>query len=322
MSACRRYECSEWTTSLACARLDARISAKLANSGSMCSWVCRSKWAFVRAPSAPASSACRVWIAPSAASRSACACDSLLCCASRSSHSSVAGASFSNSLICHCRRSRSCCNVAWAWRACSRAFWSARHCDQRSWVSAVLVPANASSKPRTDSGRVRLCQACCPWMSSSMSPSARNCAAVAGVPLIQARLFPWASTVRRSKSMSSESNPASSSQGRTCCGQSNSAQMSVRGLPSRTTPASERAPRASCKASIRMDLPAPVSPVNTVKPGWSSSSSVWTITKSRNVIRRSAMVRSLPHSNAAFCAALQNSSNPAGAGTAHNALTV
>jgi hypothetical protein len=40
-------------------------------------------------------------------------------------------------------------------------------------------------------------------------------------------------------------------------------------------------PSTSCSASIRMDLPAPVSPVSTVKPACRSSSSVCTMTKSR-----------------------------------------
>ena len=53
---------------------------------------------------------------------------------------------------------------------------------------------------RTEGARVRLCQACWPWMSTSASPASRSCAAVAALPLTQARLFPCASIVRRSSS--------------------------------------------------------------------------------------------------------------------------
>ena len=50
-------------------------------------------------------------------------------------------------------------------------------------------------------------------MSTSWSASSRNCVAVAGLPLIQARLLPWLSMLRRSSRLSSASKPASSSQG-------------------------------------------------------------------------------------------------------------
>ena len=44
---------------------------------------------------------------------------------------------------------------------------------------------------------------------------------------------------------------------------------------------SARSPSTAASASIRIDLPAPVSPVSTVKPGWNSRSSRSTMTKSR-----------------------------------------
>ncbi len=93
-----------------------------------------------------------------------------------------------------------------------------------------------------------------------------SCVAVAALPLIQARLLPCTSIVRRSSRLSPPSKPACSSQAARPLGLSNSTLISQRAAPSRTTPASARAPRASCRASIRMDLPAPVSPVSTVKP--------------------------------------------------------
>ena len=70
----------------------------------------------------------------------------------------------------------------------------------------------------------------------------------------------------------------------------NSAVISARVAPSRTTLASARPPSASVSASINMDLPAPVSPVNTEKPEASSSSIASTITKSRMAKVRSMRV--------------------------------
>ena len=71
---------------------------------------------------------------------------------------------------------------------------------------------------------------------------------------------------QRPASPASGSKPASASQGTRAGGRSNSAVISARAAPSRTTPASPRPPRASCKASTRIDLPAPVSPVSTGQP--------------------------------------------------------
>src|SRR3989338_523218 len=47
------------------------------------------------------------------------------------------------------------------------------------------------------------------------------------------------------------------------------------------TPASARSPSASARASMTMDLPAPVSPVSTVRPASSSSSRRSMMAKSR-----------------------------------------
>ena len=149
----------------------------------------------------------------------------------------------------------------------------------------------------------------------------RSCWAVAGLPLTHARLLPWVSTVRRSSKVSPASNPASSSSGRRPGAASNSALTSVRAAPSRITPVSARAPVTSCNASIRMDLPAPVSPVSTVKPDCRSSSSSLTMTKSRRTIRFNATVRPLLHSSASFPAACRNTTNPWGAETAPGAAS-
>ena len=158
-------------------------------------------------------------------------------------------------------------------------------------------------------------------MSINCPPAKRSCEAVAGLPLIHARLLPWLSTVRRSSRLSSASKPASLNQGCSAVGQSNSALTSVRAAPSRTAPTSALAPSVSCSASIKMDLPAPVSPVSAVKPLLRSKSSACTITKSRSVMRFKAIVRSLPRSSVIFCAACQNNSSRAGAKSARNILS-
>ena len=142
------------------------------------------------------------------------------------------------------------------------------------------------------------------------------------LPLIHARLLPAVSTVRRSSKVSSTSKPASFnqslSQALRTVGISNSALTSVRFAPSRTQAVSARAPSASCSASIKIDLPAPVSPVSTVKPLLKSSSSSRTMTKSRSAILFSAMLKIPLRSNAVFCEAYRNSSTPWGAKTALN----
>ena len=58
-------------------------------------------------------------------------------------------------------------------------------------------------------------------------------------------------------------------------------ETSARSAPWRTTSAPARPPASSCSASTRIDLPAPVSPVSTVSPGRSSSSTASMMAKSR-----------------------------------------
>ena len=149
---------------------------------------------------------------------------------------------------------------------------------------------------------------------------------VAVTPLMKAFERPALSITRRSsKLLSSLSKACSLNQ---FCNEAssspvNSATISARAAPSRTTLASARPPNASVSASIKIDLPAPVSPVKTVKPDDKSSSTKSTITKSRiasarsisetngkNVIlidRRSMDIRSSAASRAMY----RNNSSPA-----------
>ena len=109
------------------------------------------------------------------------------------------------------------------------------------------------------------------------------------LPLMKQRLRAVLSSVRRISTLApaaaSASVPASkpfcSSQSRSAAGPLNSAATSARVAPSRTASAWVRSPSTNCSASMRMDLPAPVSPVSTVKPPANSSSSRSTMTKSR-----------------------------------------
>ena len=159
-------------------------------------------------------------------------------------------------------------------------------------------------------------------MSTSRSAISRSCVAVAGLPLTQALLLACRSMVRLSSNSSPAGKPFSSSQFAREAGQSKVALISQRCAPSRTMAASARAPSASCRASIKMDLPAPVSPVSTVKPLLRSSSSAWTITKSRRKILFRLMkqcslqvgcsLRPRLRSSAASCARCRSSSSRPG----------
>ena len=146
----------------------------------------------------------------------------------------------------------------------------------------------------------------------------RNWVAVAALPLIHARLLPCASMLRFKSKSSCASKPLSSSQDCRLGFRANSAEISVRLAPSRTTLASARAPSTSCKASTKIDLPAPVSPLSTPKPWLKSKSSCRTMTKSRRLMRCKLM--SHPRSNAVFDAGYQSNSNRGGGETPHGVV--
>ena len=82
-------------------------------------------------------------------------------------------------------------------------------------------------------------------------------------------LFPAAVTCRFKKRLSSASMPCSCNKSsiRASAAPSNTACTQNPSVPERTIPAEARAPRTIPNASIKMDLPAPVSPVNTLSPG-------------------------------------------------------
>ena len=90
--------------------------------------------------------------------------------------------------------------------------------------------------------------------------SSRSAALVASAPSMKARLRPWAEISRRT--ISSRARPASRRWLR----------WSRVSSPVRTRSAEARPPTSRPTAPTRMDLPAPVSPVRTFKPGSNSSS--------------------------------------------------
>src|SRR4051812_24832908 len=107
---------------------------------------------------------------------------------------------------------------------------------------------------------------------------------------MKARLRPSASWTRRRIISPLSSSPLSARMADAGCdfGTSNTAVTWPCSAPWRTRPASPRPPSASAKASRRMDLPAPVSPVRTASPRENSISSRSIRTMSR-IERRASM---------------------------------
>ena len=99
--------------------------------------------------------------------------------------------------------------------------------------------------------------------------------AVASVPAKCTRPRPDRATVRRTSSSPSTSRPSLTRRSRTVplAGRSIAASTRASSRPERMTSALERPPRRRPSASTMMLLPAPVSPVTTVSPGPSASSS-------------------------------------------------
>src|SRR6266513_2226260 len=133
-------------------------------------------------------------------------------------------------------------------------------------------------------------------MSTSRSHASRIWLIVAAWPLINARERPFASTTRRNSSRFGSPSSACARSHSPIPGSesmANSAVTSARSAPERTCSLPARSPSVNDRASIRIDFPAPVSPVRAVKPGRNSSSRRSTIAKSR--IDRCWSIRQLEH---------------------------
>ena len=124
-------------------------------------------------------------------------------------------------------------------------------------------------------GRSRRCCSCWPWISTSGSTTAARRAAVTVSSSMRATLRPAAPTSRTQ--MSGSRHP-----GRTA------PRPARRAAPWRTRPASARPPITRRSASMSSDLPAPVSPVMTVKPGPSATRARSMSARSRTVSSSSA----------------------------------
>src|SRR5579885_54338 len=128
------------------------------------------------------------------------------------------------------------------------------------WASSISPWVEGSSRP------------CCsnwPTISTRLPPIWRSRPTPTGWSLTKARLRPSAPIWRRSSRLPSTPRPCSASRVAAGCpgARSNSAVTLAWAAPRRSSPASARAPRARPRASSRIDLPAPVSPVRTVSPG-------------------------------------------------------
>ena len=111
-------------------------------------------------------------------------------------------------------------------------------------------------------------------MSSSSAPSSRSCDAVTGTPFTRPEVLPSAE-MRRWRIISASSVSISFPRHqRSAAGDSNDAVTAARSAPERTSSRITRFPRTALSESIMMDLPAPVSPVRTLKPAEKSTSAL------------------------------------------------
>ena len=177
------------------------------------------------------------------------------------------------------------------------------------------VEAGKAVQQLTHRGWARqACQACWPWMSSSASASSRSWATVAALPLTQARLGP----ARRSPGAAAAWAGLEAGivqPGRRCRAVELGRDVGPRRALAHHAGIA-RPPSTSCSASIRMDLPAPVSPVSTAKPPVEARAPARTMTMTKSLIAkamasqhgRAAQPRL--RSSAACGAAWRSSSNP------------
>src|SRR3954454_18578908 len=151
-------------------------------------------------------------------------------------------------------------------------------------------PAKASSRRRWVAASTSARSSCWPWISTRAAPTAFSVCTLIAWSLMKARVRPSASWTRRRIISPVSSSPFSARilAAGWFFGISNTAVTCPCSAPWRTRPASPRPPSANAKASSRMDLPAPVSPVKTARPGANSISSRSIRTMSR-IDRRASM---------------------------------
>src|SRR3954447_18939024 len=159
-----------------------------------------------------------------------------------------------------------------------------------SAATSFSSPAKASSSWRWVEASTSARSSCWPWISTSAAPTALSVCTLIDWSLMKARVRPSASCTRRRIISPVSSRPFSVKilLAGWPLGTSKEAVTWPCSTPCRTRPASPRPPSASAKASSRMDLPAPVSPVSTARPRENSISSRSIRTMSR-IDRRASM---------------------------------
>src|SRR5260370_27082885 len=187
-------------------------------------------------------------------------------------------------------------------RCASSAVMAVRRASQScsSAATSFSRPAKASSNCRWVEASTSARSSCWPWISTSAAPTDLRVCTLIAWSLMKARVRPSASCTRRRIISPSSSRPLAAriAVAGWPFGTSNTAVIWPWSAPWRTRPASPRPPSASAKASSRMDLPAPVSPVSTARPRENSISSRSIRTMSR--IERRASMRDLFLAEAQF----------------------
>src|ERR1700737_2853223 len=179
-------------------------------------------------------------------------------------------------------------------RCSSSSVFAVRRASQSDSTAATSFsnPEKASSRRRWVAASTSARSSCWPWISTKAAPTAFRVCTLIAWSLMKARVRPSASCTRRRIISPVSSSPLSLriTEAGWPFGTSNTAVTWPCSTPWRTRPASPRPPSASAKASSRMDLPAPVSPVSTARPRENSISSRSIRTMSR--IERRASMRS------------------------------
>src|SRR3954471_25062997 len=177
-------------------------------------------------------------------------------------------------------------------RCSSSAMLAVRRASQSAStaVTSFSMPAKASSRRRWVAASTSARSSCWPWISTRAAPTAFSVCTLIAWSLMKARVRPSASWTRRRIISPVSSSPFSARilAAGWFLGISNTAVTCPCSAPWRTRPASPRPPSASAKASSRMDLPAPVSPVKTARP-WANSISSRSIRTMSRIDRRASM---------------------------------
>ena len=134
-------------------------------------------------------------------------------------------------------------------------------------------PAKWSSRSRCVEGSSSPCGSCCPWMTVSRGARSRRRLTGTRAPFTVARPFPLDWSSRRMTTSSPSALSPRSSRRAAASSTSKTASTAARSSPDRMRSGEARSPSSSPSASIRIDLPAPVSPVRRVRPGPNSTSS-------------------------------------------------